>query len=202
VLTVHLARFFYTWTSVALSDPQHCLPVLHLRLACLYRTTRTLLLYILAPRRKDPSFIKPSSYPLLLHPSRLRAYLPSLTLPVVSHSNLVPSVLLPFLRPFRQDVLSSRRTVLGLQVPLLQARHRPMPRRWPARSPCAREDSPRRLRMQQPQQPPTRTRRRLGSAPRFWIRQRCIQHATMMDEHDDHAQSPCRLHALSTLEFC
>lgn len=70
MLTVHLARFSYTWTCRCLEPCAACrLPAsLHLRLACLYLTTRTLLLYSLARRRKDPSFLHQAQLSLTASP--------------------------------------------------------------------------------------------------------------------------------------
>jgi hypothetical protein len=74
-----------------------------------------------------------------------------------------------------QHVLSSCRTLLSLPVSLLQARHRPMCCSWPARPHGAREDSPRGLRLCQPQQPPTRSCvRSTKRAPGFWVRERWL----------------------------
>jgi hypothetical protein len=55
-----------------------------------------------------------------------------------------------------------------------------MPCRRPTWALCTREDGPRRLCVQQPQQPSTGSRGRLGSASRLWVRQRRIQHTTII----------------------
>jgi hypothetical protein len=183
VLTVHLSRFTYTWTSVALRDASaacDCLQAFHLHPARQYLTTRTLLLYILAPRRKDRAFLQQSPLSVTASSSFPFASISSVSYALrcftLQHCFLFVSTRR---RTPRHHVLSSHRTVLGLQVSLLQARHRPMPRRGPTWTLCAREDGSRRVCVQQSQQPSTRSRGRLGSASRLWVRQRRIRHTTI-----------------------
>lgn len=83
----------------------------------------------------------------------------------------------------RQDVLSSRRTLLGVPLSLLQTLDRPMPRPRTARSHCPGEDGARGLRLCKPQQPSTRNRvhcSRCRRPARLWICQRRIPHTAVI----------------------
>jgi hypothetical protein len=70
-----------------------------------------------------------------------------------------------------QDVLSRRRKILGLPVPLLRAQRRYVRRIWYARPPNTREDRPRRLRLRETlESTPTSILGIAGRVFRLWLR--------------------------------